>query len=103
MQRTKINLTDSPINVAMTMSEGNPGALRVIMELLQQGPMGLMDVLHFDDMGMRGPQIWIAYKDYCDCDIAKLSAALKARDAAMVDTVNAECPGKRAVTHGASF
>jgi hypothetical protein len=57
-------------------------------------------------MGMRGSQIWVAYKDHCKCDIAKFRQALIDRDPAMVATVNASqghAPGTpRAATGGAS-
>lgn len=100
----KVNLTDRPMDIAIKMSQGNPGALTVIANLLKEDPMmGIMDVLHLDDMGMRGPQIWVAFKDHCGQDLDKLRTALRARDKTMVETVNRECPDRRAVQHGASF
>lgn len=85
--RAKLNL-DSDIEIYKTMSEGNPGALSVLMKLAED-PMGLMHILDLDDMGMRGSQIWVAWKYHCKEDLPTFIKALVERDPAMVDTVNA--------------
>lgn len=104
-QRPKLDV-DSDRQVFLTMCEGNPGALSVLMKLAED-PMGLIYILDLDDMGMRGSQIWVAYKDHCKQDIAAFKKALSDRDPAMVATVNASrghAPGTpQAVTRGASF
>jgi hypothetical protein len=53
---------------------------------------------------MRGPQVWVGYKDHCGQDIDKFIAAVKNRDPDMVKTVNSHC-GTRAtaVIGGAPF
>ena len=95
-QREKLSMNDSLINMAVKMAEGNPGAVRVISKILEdQG--GLFFLLDLDDMGMRGSQIWVAFKDYCGQDIEKLKQCLRDRDKKMVETVNRECPEHRAV------
>ena len=99
----KISLSDTPLDIMQTMSEGNPGALRVLMDVLTAGPLGLFDILHLDDMVMRCPQIWVAYKDHCKEDINTFVAAIRARDPQMVQTVNAEITDRKAVVNGASF
>lgn len=99
--RAKLKVSDT-LTVINQMSEGNPGAVSVIMQLLES-KLGFVDILSLDDMDMRGPQIWAAFKHHCDCNIEKLREALKTRDAAMVTTVNRECPDRKAVTSGASF
>lgn len=92
--------------VFITMSEGNPGALSVLLKLAED-PMGLIKIFDLDDMGMRGSQIWVAWKDHCKCDMPTFLKCLQDRDPAMVATVNAsrghspDTPP--AVTHGASF
>lgn len=107
MKRTKISFTDNLGGVIVTMAEGNPGALTVLMQLVKDDPMGFMDVLNLDDMDMRGPQIWIAYKDHCKGDIEAFRKAVRDRDPEMVKTVN-ESRGNdpaapKAVVHGASY
>lgn len=105
IQRPKLRI-DSTREVIMMMSEGNPGALNVLIELLKD-EMGLIDILNLDDMGMRGSQIWVAYKNHCKCDLEALKKALRDRDQALVDAVNtlgSHIPGTpKAVTGGASF
>lgn len=103
-QRPKLDI-GSDRGIFLTMCEGNPGALQVLMKLAED-PMGLMFILDLDDMGMRGSQIWIAWKDHCKCDLEVFKKALRDRDPAMVATVNAHrgtAPGTpQAVTGGAS-
>lgn len=107
MQREKLKVTGDMRDTLIQMSEGNPGAVSVLVQLIKDDPMGFIDVLNLDDMGMRGSQIWIAYKDHCKEDIGAFRKALRDRDPAMVATVNASrgsAPGTPiAVTNGASF
>lgn len=106
-ERKKLNATGTMMDVLMEMSEGNPGAISVLAQLLEGNPMdGFTSILALDDMNMRGSQIWVGYKDYCGQDIDKFRAAIKSRDQMMVDTVN-EHQGtgteEQACTRGASF
>ena len=103
--REKVQI-NGPMNLAVTMSEGNPGAASVIGQLLQDDT-GFMKLLGLDDMNIRGTQIWVGYKDHCGEDIEKFKAAIHERDADMVETINKECLyadfQEKAVTSGASF
>ena len=111
--REAIKLSSSTTDVLVQMSEGNPGAITVLMELLKRDdPAALMTLLSLDDMNMRGPQIWVGYKDHCGEDIEKFAQCINDRDAEMVAAVNAECYqpelkydgyDEQAVTSGASF
>lgn len=113
MSREAINFSDSTQDVLVKMSEGNPGALTVLMELLKRDdPGALMVLLSLDDMNMRGSQIWVGYKDHSGSDIERFARCITDRDADMVATVNAECfhPDldiegykEKAVSSGASF
>ena len=107
MTREPIGLQDSFMQVVTKLSEGNPGALTVLMALLKRqdtDPPGLITMLDLDDMGMRGSQIWVAYKDHCGHDIEKLVELCRSRDQDMIDTVNRMCGGYGYVAkaHGAS-
>ena len=75
-----IQLGDDPISSLLSLAQGNPGAATVLGKLLQDGPQGYMDILHLDDMGMKGPQIWVAWKDYCKQDLEAFRKAIRARD-----------------------
>lgn len=106
MNRQPINLSDNTFDMVTKMAEGNPGAITVLMQLLKRDdPAALMIVLDLDDMNMRGPQIWVGFKDHCKQDIEAFAKAIRGRDAAMVETVNASMGvgEERAVTGGASF
>ena len=83
-----INLNDSISDAIVKMSEGNPGAVRVLMDLLQSGD-GVMLILSLDDMNIRGSSIWIAFKDFAGQDLEVFKAAIQARDPEMVRVVNA--------------
>lgn len=104
--REKLELNTSIFELIKTMSEGNPGAMRVLMELLKTNDSIIL-LLHLDDMNIRADQIWIGYKDYCGEDLDKFVTAIKARDPKMIETINKECVyGDRketAVTGQASF
>ena len=75
----KIKLGDSLLDVMMKMSEKNPGALRVLMEIIQS-KYGLQRVLDLDDMGIYGSQIWVGYKDHCGSNLEKFWELIKNRD-----------------------
>jgi len=104
MNRKKIEGNMSVIEVVTTMTEGNPGAIRVCSELLKSPDhSGLMLILDMDDMNIRGSDIWIAYKDFCKENIQYLKDCLCNRDKALVSFMNASPEVKaRIVTGGAS-
>lgn len=88
MAKERLDLNDSMFDICHKMSEGNPGALTVVMQLL--GPQGaqidpdawlggLGAVLALDTLGLYGPKIWMLYKDVCKEDLVKMCAVLRAR------------------------
>ncbi len=103
--RAAIRLRDSFQDVVVKMAEGNPGAVTVLMRLLQDDKM--LEILGLDDMNIRGTQIWVAWKGWAHEDMETFLNGIKNRSQEMVDAVNAE--GARgnhqevAVCHGASF
>ena len=102
--REKIGMHMSPMDIMFKLSEGNPGAINVMGQMLQE-EVGFLYILSLDDMNMWGSQIWVGYKDYCGEDIKKFIEAVKNRDPEMVKVVNEQCGdyGHMAVTSGASF
>ena len=109
VNREKIGGSMNLVDMIAVMSEGNPGAISVLTQISKKdvATRGFVDILHLDDMNIRGSQIWVAYKDFAKEDIDVLIKALKDRDSKMVDVVNEE--GRMgnhdhlAVTSGASF
>ena len=107
--RKAINLDDQFMNIIMKMSEGNPGAITVLMRLVKgesetYGEDGFMALLCLDDMNIRGGQVWLGFKDHCKEDLEVFAQAIKSRDPEMVKTINARTSDEEiAVTSGASF
>lgn len=102
--RTKIHLNMTIQEVVSEMSEGNQGAISVMMMILEKEPMrGIFDILSMDDMNIRGPQIWLAFKDFAGQDLDKMLKAVRERDPQMVTIININFPNQVAVTNGASF
>ena len=83
-----IELSDTEVNVVKKMSAGNPGAVRVLMEILKGGTLEIMLLLNADDMGLSGESIWLGVKDHCNQNIDEFKKCLENRDEAMVETIN---------------
>ena len=106
--REKIELGDSVLDTVVKMSEGIPGAIEGLSDILKQDKdgFGIMLVLGLDDMNIRGSQIWEAYKYLYNENGKKFAEAIKNRDQKMVDFINQELAAvgeEKAVTGGASF
>jgi len=84
-QRKKISVGGTMQDAVVTMSEGNVGAISVIRQVLESSPMdGFMRLLDLDDMNIRGPQIWVGFKNRCDGKIDVFLDAVKNRDPGLV-------------------
>ncbi len=85
-RKDRITLDMSIVDVFHAISEGNPGALRVCMELFERAASidpdsvmgGLGALLNLDSRGIYGSRVWMFYKNVCGCDPAKLLALLRA-------------------------
>ena len=85
MNRNKIELTDNVMEILVKMSEGNPGALNAMGDILKNhqkidpqamlGGMGL--ILAFDDMGIYGTDIYVLYSDKCEKNLRKLCVLMR--------------------------
>ena len=104
--RPEIELNDSISDVIHKVSEGVPGAMVAITELMTSNEAGYMLLLGLDDMNIRGTQVWEAYKYLYNEDGKKFAEAVSKRDKKMVDFINEELASvgeEKAVTGGASF
>ena len=72
----KITDDMSMLEVLMVMSEGNPGALTVLVSMLEGSPMGFSDILMLDGMDIRGVKVYMLGNDCCGRDMSKLSRTL---------------------------
>lgn len=103
--RAKIGMGTGIQDVLVTMAEGNIGALTVLMEIMKKdGMIAFTSVLSLDDMNIRGEQIWIGFKYFCEQNLEKFLGCIKSRDEDMIALINKEASGSEiAVKSGASF
>lgn len=77
---TRLKASDSILEIAMKMSDGNPSALQVIMTLLQDSTgMGFAEILTIDSIGLYGSKLYMLWNDCCDRDMDKVKSVLYAR------------------------
>ena len=77
--KTKLDLKDSMQEMLFKMSEGNPGALTVLLVILEKGEQidpdgamrGIGPILSLDSLGCYGSKIWMLYKDVCGQNLVK--------------------------------
>lgn len=101
------SFTMSVEDILYALSEGNPGALTVMIEALTNGEkidpdsaMGnFTGLMSFDSYGIYGSKIWLLYNDICGRNIVKALALLRACQMGMmniseVDSALAACVGQ---------
>lgn len=84
--KDRIELTDSPMDIMVKLSEGNPGAVTVLMQMFAEGGKidpqcafgGLGGMIGLDTHGIYGSRIWMLFKDVCGENITKTLAILRA-------------------------
>jgi hypothetical protein len=59
-----VAIKDRILNIA----QGNPGALRVLVDMAQQGANDAL--LDLERAGVHGGQVWLIFKDGCGQDLA---------------------------------
>ena len=69
----KISLFDTPVKIITEMSEGNPGAMTVVMQLMDLGNKGefkaITTLLFLDTLEVYGSRLYMLWNDCCDRDI----------------------------------
>lgn len=91
---TKLVAKDTMMDVMMKMSEGNPGGLKVCMDILEKGEIidpevtlgGLGLILMLDSYEIYGSEIWMLYKDVCDESIGRTIAVIRACQLGFINT-----------------
>ncbi len=94
-KNTRLELTDSGMSAAMKMSEGNPGARRVVTDLMRNAdkidPMGGMGgfgpILNLDSFGIYGARIWMLYKNVCGEDYTATVGVLRACQLGLISKI----------------
>ena len=78
----KLNFNMTIIEMLTTMAEGKPGAANVLAALMSEYPIGktspdgLMCIIYLDNLGIRGPAVWVCYKDVCHEDVHALHSKI---------------------------
>lgn len=90
---SRLELSDSGMQIAKKMAEGIPGAVTVLVGLLTKneaidpdsafGPLGA--IMTLDTCGIYGSRIWMLYKDVCGQDIVKTIGLLRAVQLGLLD------------------
>lgn len=86
----RITGDDTIQSMVVKMSQGNPGALRVSLEVLDHDKSrGFMDLLSLDDMGIRGSSIWLGFKDWAGENLDVFVQGIRDRSQPMIDKIRA--------------
>lgn len=83
---SKIELTDTPMDMLTKMSEGDPGALMAMMAIMQehdaidpQAAMGAIGaILLLDTWEIYGTEIYVLFSDKCNKDVRQLLMLMRA-------------------------
>ena len=71
-------ITILPMEIVKTMADGNPGAMRVMFQFLEQDVFdGIEAIRTLDRIEIYGPDIWFAYKDICGQNVDILRNRLR--------------------------
>jgi hypothetical protein len=84
--KNRIQLEDSFLDIITKLSEGNPGALTVLITTFKENPTidpddafeNIGAILSFDSYGIYGSRIWMLFKDVCHQNIILMLACLRA-------------------------
>lgn len=84
-ENPRIKLQDSMEDMLKKMASGNPGALSVLLKIIEETPkvdpqnaMGsITPILMLDTLDIYEGRIWLLYKDVCGEDIVKTLACIR--------------------------
>lgn len=71
------SMADMIVEIMVEVSDGNPGAVTALAEMMNEDPVALFAI---QDSGLKGPQLWLAYKDYGEYDAQKTLHAIESED-----------------------
>lgn len=75
--KARIELTDTPINAIVKMSEGNPGAMSFMAQALKEPENLILIILPLDTLEIYGSKIYMLWNDACDRDIKKVKRVIE--------------------------
>lgn len=62
-------------DIVMTMCEGNPGAMNVMMQMMSD-PRSFLDIFLCDSLDIRGSRLYMLYNDCCERNNNKFNRTL---------------------------
>lgn len=91
----KIDTKDNIQRVIVKLSDGNPGALSVLIQIIKNGNIIDPDSLNTDEMNLflideleiYGPNLWILYKDVCQQNLLSLFSLFRAYELKIITKV----------------
>lgn len=72
----------------MDLAQGNLGALQVLTALANDHEYDTIEAIERD--GLRGADIWVAFKDYAGGDRRKMGLGIEQQDPALWDLIRKE-------------
>lgn len=75
MGKAKLTGNMSTMDMVMTMCEGNPGAVQVIVQMINK-PEGILNILLCDSLDIRGSKLYMLHNDCCDRNEDKFNRTL---------------------------
>lgn len=99
---SRLQLTDNTMTMITKMCDGNPGAMKVLMEMLSVSNRGIDPddmmggigkILHLDTLGIYGTDIYVLHNDICENNMTKTFAVLRAYQLGFLngETLKAAC------------
>ncbi len=90
---SRIQLTDTTMDVLVKMAEGNPGAATCLMEILEKGASidpqsafgGMGAIFDLDTSGIYGTDIYVLWSDICEKNTVNMLAVLRACQLGLFD------------------
>jgi hypothetical protein len=73
------------VNFISVLSEGNPGAMHVLCDLLEIGEV--LTIAYLQNKKITGSKLWVAYKA-CDLNVKTLVQNVHSNDKVMLDAIN---------------
>lgn len=75
MENKKLTSSMSVMHILMAMSDGNPGAMNVILNMMNDS-RSFMDIFLLDSLGIRGAKIYLLFSDCCEKNNEKFKRTL---------------------------
>lgn len=75
------SVADTIVELMVEVSDGNPGAVTALAEMMNEDVAAIFAI---HSSGLRGPQLWLAYKDYGKYDARKTLDAIQEKNERLV-------------------